>query len=68
MNFSPFGSPFPTTVPGIHQFTASGALVSNASTVQVRNETIILQQQKISTDNYKKIKTGHGKSISQQYR
>lgn len=34
MNFSPFGSHFPGTIPGIHQFTASGAaLVSSATSV-----------------------------------
>lgn len=26
MNFSPFGGPFPTSIPGIHQFAASQAL------------------------------------------
>lgn len=28
MNFSPFGGPFPASIPGIHQFAASGALNS----------------------------------------
>lgn len=36
MNFSPFGSPFPGSIPGIHQFAASGALSSSATSVQVR--------------------------------
>lgn len=31
MNFSPFGGPFPASIPGIHQFAASGALGSSAS-------------------------------------
>lgn len=32
MNFSPFGSHFPGAIPGIHQFSASGAaLVTSAS-------------------------------------
>lgn len=35
MNFSPFGSPFPGSIPGIHQFAASGALSSSATSAQV---------------------------------
>lgn len=31
MNFSPFGGHFPGTIPGIHQFAASGALVSTSA-------------------------------------
>ncbi|XP_059608846.1 zinc finger protein 567-like isoform X2 [Phlebotomus argentipes] len=31
MNFSPFGGHFPGTIPGIHQFAASGALVSTST-------------------------------------
>lgn len=30
MNFSPFGGHFPGSIPGIHQFAASGALTTSA--------------------------------------
>lgn len=31
MNFSPFGGPFPASIPGIHQFAATGALGSGGT-------------------------------------
>lgn len=31
MNFSPFGGPFPASIPGIHQFAAGGALGAGTS-------------------------------------
>lgn len=38
MNFTPFGGPFPGTIPSIHQFTsATGALASSTQTIQDTN-------------------------------
>lgn len=39
MNFSPFGSHFPGSIPGIHQFTASGAALVSSATSAVSATT-----------------------------
>ena len=37
MNFTPFGGPFPGTIPNIHQFNSTGSLASSTPTIQDTN-------------------------------